>query len=197
MIAVRRRRLLTTLGAATAVAGAGCGALPGETTLTDPTVVEDAPGRRALVFAVDGEEVGHFGVDGRVADGTVRMATELWHRSNTRVRSVRLHLWADPLDTATRIGLEAPLQGDSSPPPEVTLSTPDRGRGVVVTVSDFDDLADETISTVDLFVDPGADAATTVTVDCEIDVASTDTFGTDYTLEGQMGLTYPEIGAES
>lgn len=194
---MRRRRLLATLGAATATAGAGCGALPGDETLTDPTVVEDDPGRRTLVFAVDGDEVGHFGVDGRVADGTVAMDTELWHRSNTRVRSLRLHLWVDPLDTATRIGLGAPLEGDSSPPPKVTLSTPDRGRGVVIAVSDFDDLADETISTIDLFVDPGADAATTVGVDCEIDLASSDTFGTDYTLEGQMDLAYPEIGAES
>lgn len=194
---MRRRRLLTTLGAVGTAAVAGCGAVSGDETLSDPTVVEDAPGRRTLVFAVDGDEVGHFGVDGRVADGTVRMDTELWHRSNTRVRSVRLHLWANPEHAATRIGLDAPLQGDSSAPPDVTLSTPDRGRGVLVTVDDLDDLADETISTIDLFVDPGADAATTVTVDCEIDLTGTGTFGTDYTLRGRMGLEYPELGGDS
>jgi len=194
---VRRRSLLTALGTATAAGAAGCGALPGDQTLSDPTVVEDAPGRRTLVFAVDGDEVGHFGVDGRIADGAVRMDTELWHRSNTRVRSVDLHLWVDPDHPATRIGLGAPLAGDSSPPPEVTLSTPERGRGVVIAVSDLDDLADETISTVDLFVAPGADAATTVTVDCEIDLVGTATFGTDYTLRGRMDLAYPDVGDES
>ena len=82
---MNRRTFLTTVSAAGVAATGGCGTIAGEQTLSDPTVDAESSGRRTLIFTSDGEEVGHFGVDGRVDSGWVSLTTEIWHRENTRV----------------------------------------------------------------------------------------------------------------
>lgn len=193
-----RRSYLAAVGTAGIAATAGCSALGGSETLSDPTTHEDAPGRRNISFSADGEEVASFGADGGISGGVVRLDTELWHAEGTAVDSIRLTVW---MPTETNAGYEtvalaAPVQGDSSPPPEITLSV-DRARSAaVVEITDLDDLRDETISTITLLVDPRSNPSTTVAIDTEIELAGSGLTATDYTLDGRLDLDFPELGGE-
>jgi hypothetical protein len=191
-----RRAVLAGLGTAGTAALAGCGVARGQTTLSDPTVEADGPGRKVLLFSTDGEELAHFGVDGRVRDGAVKLQSELWHRDGTLVDAVRLQMWMPDAETdsTTDVGLVSPVEGDSSPPPEVTLSTPERGRGTVIEIGDLDDLRDETISTIALLVSSIAEGATEIAIDVEIELTSGGVVGDSYTLEGRLDLSYPALG---
>jgi len=190
---MRRRRFLAAAGVAAAGASAGCGALRSTTTLSDPTRHSEVQGRASIHFSEGGEEVGHFGVDGEVVDGVVPMSTEIWHRDGTTVESVRLRAWMPDAETPADVAVVSPVEGDSSPPPEVKLYTPDRRPGTVIDVTDLDDLADETISTLECIVRPWSETATTVAFDVRMALAAAGPLGTDYNLEGELRLEYPAL----
>ena len=192
---MRRRRFLATAGTAGIAATAGCGALRTERTLSDPTRHSDGQGRASIHFNEDGSEVGHFGVDGAVADGVVPMTTEIWHREGTTVESVSARVWMPEADTPADVAVVSPVEGDSSPPPEVRLYTPDRAAGTTIELSDLDDLADETISTLEFIVRPWSESATTVAFDVTMELAGGGVLGTDYTLDGELRLEYPTLAA--
>jgi hypothetical protein len=192
---MNRRAYLATVCGAGITATAGCSTVAGRRTLSDPRVSTESPGRKALVFESDGEEVGHLGVDGSVVAGRLELSTEIWHRDGTTVDRVQLRAWMP--ETATEspaeVAVVSPVEGDSSPPPSVALYTPDRALGTVVELSDLDDLADETISTLELRVVPGTEAATALDIDVTIELAGGGFLGPDYTLDGTLHLEYPEL----
>jgi len=195
---MNRRTYLGAVCTAGVAATAGCGAVRREETLSDPTVNVDGPGRKTIVFSSDGGEVGHFGVDGSVESGRIDLSTEIWHRSGTRVESVRLRLWMPGAATESpaEVAVVSPVEGDSSPPPSVTLSTPERNLGTVIEVTDLDDLADETISTLALVVIPRSEAATTLNVHATIDLSGGGLPSKTFTLDGELQLAYPELTAQ-
>jgi hypothetical protein len=196
---VRRRELVAALGTAGTVTVAGCGAIRSGTTLSDPTGKSDGSGRRSLHFSSDGEEIGHFGVDGTVASDLIELRTEIWHRDETRVQSIELRVWMPETarDTSAEVAVVSPVEGDSSPPPNVRLSSPDRDLGTVIEIDDLDDLADETISTLELLVRPASETATELSIDCTIELTSSGLLGSDYTLDGRLDLNYPELATKT
>ncbi|MFD1588439.1 hypothetical protein ACFR9U_15760 [Halorientalis brevis] len=99
-------------------------------------------------------------------------------------------------DSPAEVAVVSPVQGDSSPPPSVSLYTPARELGTVVEITDLDDLADETISTLDLIVIPGTDTATDLTIHATIDLSGGTAFSSDYTLAGELQLSYPALAAQ-
>lgn len=195
---MERRQLLATLGTAATVSTAGCGLVQSPTVLSDPTQHSASPGRGSLSFTANGEEVGSLGVDGDVAAETITISTEISHRAGTTVRSIELRVWmpAPGSDTPADVAVVSPVEGDSSPPPAITLSSPQRGPGTIITVDDLDDLADETISTLNLMVRPHADNATTLMIDATIELANTAWLGGDYTLDGRLQLEFPDLGGQ-
>lgn len=60
-------------------------------------------------------------------------------------------------------------------------------------ITDLDDLADETISTLELIVIPGSDTATNLNIDVTIELSGGGVFSSDYTLDGELQLAYPEL----
>jgi hypothetical protein len=192
---MNRRTYLATVASAGVAATAGCSAVGKSTTLSAPTVNTESSGRKALIFTSNGEEVGHFGVDGSVESDRIDLSTEIWHRDGTNVESIELRIWMPEAATESHadIAVVSPVQGDSSPPPSVTLSTPDRDLGTIIEVTDLDDLADETISTLNLIVVPGSETATALTIHTTIELTSDGILGSDYTLDGELQLAYPEL----
>lgn len=193
---MRRRAFLATVGAAGAAGTAGCGLARSETTLSEPTVRADSDARRSLHFATDGEEVGSLGVTGSVASGVIDLRTEIWHRQGTDVTAIALRVWMPDAeaDSAVDVAVVSPVEGDGSPPPSLSLSSPRRDRGTVIEVTDLDDLADETISTLELLVRSRSETATTLAIDATIGLAAGGWLGTDYTLDGRLDLAFPELG---
>jgi hypothetical protein len=193
---MRRRSLLAAAGTTGVAAVAGCGAFRTSETLSSPTVGGEGP-RRHLLFTANGNEIASFGFDADYSAGTYDVGTELSHRDGTRVKSIELRVWMPTVegDTPAQVAVASPVEGDSSAPPEVYLHTPDRGPGTLITVEDIDDLADETISTLDLVVRPASEPSTGVhpiAIDAAIELAGGGTFGTDYTLDGELELTFPQ-----
>jgi len=190
-----RRTYLAAVCAGSAAATAGCSGVSGTETLSDPTVTADAPGRKALVFDADDGEVGHVGVDGTVDSGRVDLSTEICHRAGTRVSLIALNVWTpdSATESAAKVAVVSPVEGDSSPPPSISLYTPDRRPGTVVEIADLDDLADETISTLDLVVVPAAETDTNVNVRATVELTSANALGSDYTLDGELRLAYPTL----
>ena len=195
---MRRRTCLAALGTAGASALAGCGTVRSETALSSPTVHTDSERRKSLQFAADGEEIGSIGADGAVSDGRIELSTEIWHREGTSVESIELHVWMPPAveGSPAEVALASPVQGDSSPPPAITLSTSRDEPGAVIEIADLDDLADETISTIDLVVTPGYDRATALVIDSTIELDSTALLDGGYELDGQLELEFPALGQQ-
>ncbi|MEF8784707.1 MAG: hypothetical protein V5A45_02150 [Haloarculaceae archaeon] len=193
-----RRAYLTTICSAGAVATAGCGTVAGKQTLSEPTVRTESDGRKALIFTADDSEVGHFGVDGNVDSNRIDLSTEIWHREGTEVHAIKLRVWMPELATEStaEVAVVSPVEGDSSPPPSVALYTPNRALGTVVEVTDLDDLADETISTLDLTVKPGAETATVLKIHAAIELTGGGVLSSDYLLDGELKLPYPELDNE-
>ncbi|ELZ17060.1 hypothetical protein C476_16440 [Natrinema limicola JCM 13563] len=75
----------------------------------------------------------------------------------------------------------------------MTLYTPDRALGTVIEVSDLNDLADETISILNLLVKPVTETATKLTIHTTIKLTSSGVLERDYTLNGELQLTYSEL----
>jgi hypothetical protein len=96
-------------------------------------------------------------------------------------------------DSAPEVAVISPVEGDSSPPPELTLSTPADRPGTRIEVTDLDDLADETISTLGFLIIPPVNA-TTLTIDCTMRLTESGVLGSDYTLDGEFELRFPEFG---
>ncbi|WP_340099926.1 hypothetical protein [Salinibaculum salinum] len=193
-----RRTYLATVCSTGAVTTAGCSTVAGKQTLSEPTVRTESDGRKALIFTENDSEVGHFGVDGSVSSDCIDLSTEIWHRDGTEVQSIKLRVWMPELapESAAEVAVVSPVEGDSSPPPSIALYTPDRDLGTVIEISDLDDLADETISTLNLTVNPGAETATALKIHATIELTGGGVLSSDYSLDGELQLTYPELGNE-
>ena len=74
--------------------------------------------------------------------------------------------------SAADVAVLSPVAGDSSPPPSISLPSPRPGPGTLIESTDPDDLADETISTLDLVVRPPSTTATTVAFDATIELTN-------------------------
>ncbi|QLD84145.1 hypothetical protein HWV23_10735 [Natronomonas halophila] len=192
---MNRREYLTAVCSAGVITTAGCSSAAGHQTLSEPSVHTESDGRKALIFTADGVEVGNFGVDGNVEATQISLSTEIWHQEGTNVQSIKLRVWMPETATesAAEVAVVSPVEGDSSPPPAVTLYTPDRALGTVIEITDLDDLADETISTLNLLVNPGAETATKLNIHATIELTERGALGTDYTLDGELQLVYPEL----
>ncbi|WP_248910795.1 hypothetical protein [Halocatena marina] len=192
---MNRRTYLTVVSSVGIAATAGCSGLAENQTLSDPTVNTESSGRKALVFTSNSEEVGHFGVDGSVESGRIDLSTEIWHREGTHVTSIKLRVQMP--ETATEslaeVAVISPVEGDSSPPPSIALYTPDRALGTIIEITDLDDLADETISTLNLIVFPRSETATALNIRVTIELAGNGVLSSDYILDGELQLEYPEL----
>ncbi|SEW23904.1 hypothetical protein [Halobacterium jilantaiense] len=192
---MNRRTYLTTACGVGSAALAGCSGIAGHTTISDQTVDGTQSGRTTLTFADGDTEVGHLSVNGRVTSGQLRLPMEIWHQDGTSVDSIALRVWMPEVATESpaEVAVVSPVEGDSSPPPSVSLYTPERDIGTTIEVTDLDDLADETISTLDLIVVPGAESATDVNIHGTLELSGNSLTSTDYTLDGELQLTYPEL----
>ncbi|WP_434529964.1 hypothetical protein ACODNH_00665 (plasmid) [Haloarcula sp. NS06] len=133
-----------------------------------------------------------------MTSGRIDLSTEIWHRDGTNVESIKLRVWMP--ETATEFPAEvavvSPVEGDSSPPPSVALYTPDQALGTIIEITDLDDLADETISTLDLIVIPGSETATRLNIHTTIALSGSGTLSSDYSLDGELQLAYPRLTAK-
>jgi hypothetical protein len=192
---VNRRTYLTSVCAAGVATTAGCSTISGSKSLSKPTIKTESSGRKALIFTENEEEVGHLGVDGSVTSGRIDLSTEIWHRDGTNVESIKLRVWMP--ETATEspaeVAVVSPVEGDSSPPPSVALHTPDQALGTIIEITHLDDLADETISTLDLIVIPGSEMATRLNIHTTIALSGSGTLSSDYSLDGELQLAYPQL----
>jgi hypothetical protein len=148
----------------------------------------ESSARKTLIFTENDEEVGHLGVDGHVTSDRIDLSTEVWHQDGTNVESVKLRVWMP--ETATEspaeVAVVSPVAGGNSPPPSVALYTPDQALGTVIEITDLDDLADETISTLSLIVIPGSDTATRLNIHTTIELSGGGIFSRDYMLDGEL-----------
>ena len=192
---MQRRAFLGTIGVAGAIGVAGCGTVRSETTLAEPTVSTESDGRGYLSFTSNGTEIGSLGVRGAVASDAIDLSTELWHREGTEVESIALRVWMPPTgtDAAADVAVVSPVTGDSSPPPSISLDVPRRRPGTLIEITDLDDLADETISTLDLVVRPPSTTVTTVAFDATIELTTDAWLDGGYTLEGRLELAFPAL----
>jgi hypothetical protein len=134
-------------------------------------------------------------VSGAVSSGQIELESELWHESGTTVESITLQVWmpSDEPGPAADVAVVSPVEGDSSPAPLLSLYTPDRGKGTVIEVTDLDDLGDETISTLDLIVQPRPAAGTELLIDGEIELGGGGLLGGGYSLSGRLDLDFPAL----
>lgn len=192
---MNRRGYLGIVCSSGVIATAGCSSVGGQQTLSEPTVKTDSDGRKTLIFTADGEEVGHFGIDGTVESNQISLSTEIWHQEGTNVESIKLRVWMPETAavSAAEVAVVSPVEGDSAPPPSVALYTPDRALGTIIEITDLDDLADETISTLNLIVDPRGETATKLSIHATIKLSESGVLGSDYTLDGELQLAYPEL----
>lgn len=192
---MHRRQFLAAVGSAGVVTTAGCTTPGASTTLSDPTVHTESPGRGSIEWTADGESVGELGVSGTVSGESVDLSTEINHSEGTRLQSIRLRLWMPQTatETSAEVAVVSPVEGDSSPPPSLSLYTPDRAPGTVIEVTDLDDLADETISTLAFILRPAAETATTLAIDATLALTSSAWATSDYTLDGQFELAFPDL----
>ncbi len=190
---MHRRTILTTLCTAGIGGIAGCGMLRSETTIADP-VFHTGEGRHALTFTSNGEDIGSIGVTGNVGSETITLHTDIWHRKGTHVQSIKLRMWmpSPQTDSAADIAIISPVEGDG-PPPRIHLSTPSRRQGTIIEVTHLGDLKNETISTLDFMINPRSKTATTLRIDCTIELTSSGWAGKSYTLEGQLPVEFPDL----
>lgn len=77
--------------------------------------------------------------------------------------------------------------------PSIALYAPPRKLGTSIEITDLDDLADETISTLNLIVIPGSDTATTLNIHATIELSGGGPLSSDYTLDAEVRLAYPAL----
>lgn len=193
---MNRRALLGSIGGTGVFAAAGCVGVGGTERLADPRETRESTGWRTLVFTADGEEVAKFGANGSGVSDRVELSTQIWHQDGTNIERISLTTWMPGPEQGSpgEVAVVAPVEGDSSPPPELTLYTPDQNPGTTIEISDLDDLADETISTIELVVRPRSETATKLAIDTRIELSDGGFLGTDYTLTGELELKFPALG---
>jgi hypothetical protein len=132
---------------------------------------------------------------GAVSSGQINLASELWHAEGTTVESITLQVWmpSNRPGPAADVAVVSPVEGDSSPPPLISLYTPERGKGTGIKITDLDDLKDETISTLDLIVQPREEAGTELLIDGEIKLGGGGLLGNTYLLTGRLNLDFPAL----
>lgn len=189
---MQRRALLATTATAGIAGLAGCGLLQRDRAITEPRLKTDSPHRKSLHFRTDDGELASFGVTGSAGSELVSLRTELSHERGSTVRSIRLRVWLP--ESHGDVALVSPLEGDSSPPPDLHLSSPDDRPGTVIDIRNLDDLADETISTIELLVAPATDSPIGVGLAPTIELDRGGWLETAYTLSGRLDLHFPEFG---
>ena len=191
-----RRTVLASLGSAGIAAIAGCSMVGGSKSLSDPTVSGDSDRSETLVFSSDGTAVAKLSFSGAISSGQIDLESELWHESGTTVESIKLQVWmpSDDPGPAADVAVVSPVEGDSSPPPFLSLYTPEWGKGTVIEITDLDDLEDETISTLDLIVQPRETAGTKLLIDGEIELGGGGLLTRGYSLSGRLDLDFPTLG---
>jgi hypothetical protein len=90
--------------------------------------------------------------------------------------------------TPADVALVSPVEGDSSPPPSVSLYSPDQRQDTVIEITDLDDLKDETISMINLLIKPHSEGATTIKINSTFELTGGGVLSTDYTLTGELPL---------
>ena len=170
----------------------------GAETLSNPTVHTDSPSRRSLEWTANDESIGEFGVSLTSSTGVIDASTEFSHNKETTVDSIKLRVWTESPETDTPAGVAvvSPVEGDSSPPPSISLYSPDRRKGTVIEITDLNDLKDETISTLDLLIRPQSEGTTTVKIDATIELTDSGALNTDYTLTGELPVEIPTSGQQ-
>lgn len=96
-------------------------------------------------------------------------------------------------ESPAKVAVVSPVERDSAPPASVCLYTPTRGLGTVIEITDLDDLADETIRTLDLIVIPESNTATDLTIHATMKLSGGGVLSSDYTLAGERQLGYPKL----
>ncbi|MDT3437126.1 hypothetical protein KZ498_19985 [Haloarcula sp. 1CSR25-25] len=96
-------------------------------------------------------------------------------------------------ESPAKVAVVSPVERDSAPPASVCLYTSTRGLGTVIEITDLDDLADETIRTLDLIVIPESDTATDLTIHATIKLSGGGVLSSNYTLAGERQLGYPNL----
>lgn len=165
----------------------------GSEALSDPTVHTNSPSRRSLEWTANDESIGELGASVTPSTGVVDVSTELSHSEGTNVDSIKLRAWVESPETdiPADIALVSPVEGDSSPPPSISLYSPDRRQGTVIEITDLDDLKDETISTINLLIKPQSESATMIKIDATIELTGSGVLSTDYTLTGELPVKIP------
>ncbi|MDT3435740.1 hypothetical protein KZ498_12860 [Haloarcula sp. 1CSR25-25] len=97
------------------------------------------------------------------------------------------------MESPAEVAVVSPIEGDSSPPPSIALYTPEQALGTIIEITDLDDLADETISTINLIVIPGSEPATRLNIHTIIELSGGGPLSNDYTLDGELQLRYPQL----
>ena len=190
-----RRSVLASLGSAGIATTAGCITVGDAKSLSDPSVSGDSDQSKTLVFSSDGSEVAKLTFSGAVSSGQINLDSELWHEAGTTVESITLQVWmpSNRPGPAADVAVVSPVEGDSSPPPLISLYTPERGKGTVIKITDLDDLTDETISTLNLIVQPREKAGTELLIDGEIKLGGGGLLGNRYLLTGRLDLDFPAL----
>ncbi|WP_312619331.1 hypothetical protein [Haloarcula sp. 1CSR25-25] len=192
---MNRRTYLASVCAGGVATTAGCSTVSSSKTLSEPTVNAESSGRKTLIFTENDEEVGHLGVDGSVTSDRIDLSTEIWHQDGTNVESIQLRVWMPEtaMESPAEVAVVSPIEGDSSPPPSIALYTPEQALGTIIEITDLDDLADETISTINLIVIPGSEPATRLNIHTIIELSGGGPLSNDYTLDGELQLRYPQL----
>jgi len=190
-----RRSVLASLGSAGIAATAGCSTVRDSKSLSDPTVSGDSGQSKTLVFSSDGTEVAKLNFSGAISSGQINLESELWHERGTTVESITLQVWmpSNRPGPAADVAVVSPVEGDSSPAPFISPYTPERGKGTVIEITDLDDLKDETISTINLIVQPREKAGTELIIDSEIELGGGGLFTSGYSLSGRFDLDFPAL----
>ncbi|UDF60580.1 hypothetical protein [Halobacterium sp. BOL4-2] len=192
---MNRRKYITAACGASIATIAGCSKLAGKKTLSDPKIDPGPGGGTTMTFTDNNSEIAHLSVSKRVSPDRAHLPMEIWHRQGTKIKSIKLRVWMPEIATEfpAKVAVVSPVEGDSSPPPSLSLYTPERLPGTNIEVSDLDDLSDETISTLNLIIIPNSEKAVDIKIHGTIELSSSNILGSSYTLDGEMKLSYPEL----
>lgn len=193
---MQRRRFLTAIVGVGAISTAGCGAISGSRSLTEPTKTSDAGNdwiERSASFEADGEEMASVGARATPIDDAIDLEIQLWHQTDTSVTDIthRVAMRDDEGQHAAEVFLGAPFAGDGDSP-NVSLSPAKRRPGILIDVDDLGDLAHETIN-MKLRIDPRSNATGALILDSEVELDDGGLLGGAYTLDSELEFGYREL----